>query len=91
MADCTVRILVGGLVQGVGFRYYAYHRAQAMGITGFARNLPGGQVEIVASGDRGLLDDFIAAVRVGPRYASVSQLNVEEITPREPFTDFRIE
>lgn len=90
MADRTVRIIVGGLVQGVGFRYYVYNQAQALGLTGYTQNLPTGQVEVVASGDRGLLDDFVKAVRVGPRYASVSQLDVEEITLREPFTDFRI-
>jgi acylphosphatase len=90
MADRTVRMLVGGLVQGVGFRYYVYHRAQALGVTGYARNLPSGQVEVVASGERGLLDEFIDAVRIGPRYASVSQLEVEDISLREPFTDFRI-
>ncbi len=90
MADRTVRIIVGGLVQGVGFRYYVYNQAQALGLTGYTQNLPTGQVEVVASGDRGLLNDFVKAVRVGPRYASVSQLDVEEITLREPFTDFRI-
>jgi len=90
MADRAVRIRVGGLVQGVGFRYFVYRQAQALGVTGYAQNLPDGQVEVVASGERGLLDEFIAAVRVGPRYASVSRLDVEEIALREPFTDFRI-
>jgi acylphosphatase len=90
MAERTVRISVGGLVQGVGFRYFVYREAHALGLTGYVQNLPSGQVEILASGDRGLLEDFIKVVRVGPRYASVSQVNVEDVTLRQPFTDFRI-
>jgi acylphosphatase len=74
----------------VGFRHFVYRQALALGLTGYAQNLPSGQVEVVASGDRGLLDDFVKAIHVGPRYASVSQLDVEEIIPHEPFTDFRI-
>jgi len=90
MPGNAVRIIVDGMVQGVGFRYYIYRQANALGLTGYARNLPSGQVEIVASGDKGLIDELVKAARVGPRYASVSDVMLEEIELKEDFNNFGI-
>jgi acylphosphatase len=90
MPKSTVRIVVSGLVQGVGYRYYIYRHAVALGLTGYVANLPTGQVEIVASGDKGLIDELVTAARVGPSYASISDVHLEEITPKEPFRSFGI-
>lgn len=90
MPGKTVRIIVSGLVQGVGFRYYIYRQAHSLGLTGYARNLPTGQVEIVASGEKGLIDELVKAARVGPSYASVSDVELEEIELSETFKDFGI-
>ena len=90
MADSTVRITVSGYVQGVGFRYFVLREASKLGLTGYAENLPGGQVEIVASGDKGLVDDLVKAVRIGPRHASVNDIQLEEIKPPVHYPDFKI-
>jgi len=90
MPENTVRIIVSGLVQGVGFRYYIYREANALGLTGYVRNLPTGQVEIIASGDKGLLDELIKTARTGPSYASVSGVDLEPISPPQTFKDFDI-
>ena len=90
MPEDTVRIIVSGLVQGVGFRYYIYRRAQSMRLTGYVKNLPSGQVEIIASGEKGLIDEMIDAARVGPSYASVSDVHLERIEPATTFRDFSI-
>ena len=90
MAKSTVRIIVSGLVQGVGFRYFVYREAKSLNLTGYAQNLPTGQVEIIASGDKGLIDDFVKVVRVGPSYASVAGVDLEEIELPDNFKDFSI-
>jgi acylphosphatase len=90
MPKDTVKMIVSGLVQGVGFRYYIYRLANSLGLTGYVRNLPNGQVEIVASGEKGLIDDLVKAVRTGPSYASVSGIDLERIEPPLAFRDFDI-
>jgi len=71
-----VHIIVTGRVQGVGFRYFTAGRAHMLGLTGLARNLPHGQVEIIAEGDRASLEALIAAVRRGPPGAAVRDVRV---------------
>ena len=58
-----VRVLYSGRVQGVGFRYTAKTVAQGFEITGIIRNLADGDVELVAEGRRGELEEFLQAVR----------------------------
>jgi len=70
------RIIVRGRVQGVGFRYFALREARALGIDGWARNLPDGSVEIEASGEPHVLETFIESIRLGPPYSKVSSVEV---------------
>ncbi len=90
MSRSAVKVVISGLVQGVGFRYFVYREAVKLGIDGYARNLPDGQVEVVASGDKGAVDELIKLVRVGPRYASVSDMHLVEIPPPENLKGFAI-
>jgi acylphosphatase len=76
MKSCA-HIIVSGLVQGVGFRYFAAREATQLGVTGYVRNLHDGNVEIRASGDRSVLEEFVKIVRVGPRAAHVRDLSVD--------------
>ena len=62
MPENTVRIIVSGLVQGVGFRYYIYRQANSLGLTGYVRNLPDGRVEMVCEGSREESARFVEAV-----------------------------
>jgi len=70
------RWLIGGRVQGVGFRFFAQHKATALGVAGWARNLDDGRVEIYAVGAPDRLNEFAAALHMGPRMADVR--SVEE-------------
>ncbi|MCP4566625.1 MAG: acylphosphatase [FCB group bacterium] len=90
MANEAVRIIVSGLVQGVGFRYFTFREAKKLGLTGSVKNLPTGQVEIIACGAKGLIDDMIKIIRVGSSYASVSGVELEEMPSPQNFTDFSI-
>lgn len=81
---------VHGLVQGVGFRYFIFEHAKSLGIAGYARNSFSGDVEIEVEGDRSLLEEFIAMVKVGPRTARVADIEIEWLKYDGSFTDFRI-
>lgn len=72
-----IHVVVTGLVQGVGFRYFVQARAIKHGIGGWVRNLDDGSVEILAEGEPDALDPFLEAVRVGPRAAHVTDLRIE--------------
>lgn len=74
MAVATYRYLVSGRVQGVGYRYYALREAQALGVSGYARNLADGRVEVVAEASQESLAQFEEKLRQGPSFASVQSL-----------------
>jgi acylphosphatase len=59
------RVYYAGRVQGVGFRYTAQHLADQAGVTGYVRNLPNGEVELVVEGLPNQVEDFLAAVSQG--------------------------
>jgi acylphosphatase len=78
----TYRYVVRGCVQGVGYRYFVLRQASALGVSGFARNLPDGEVEVVAEGPESALADLEERLREGPSFASVSAVEREELAPR---------
>ncbi|MCC6396649.1 MAG: acylphosphatase [Bacteroidetes bacterium] len=83
-------ILVEGLVQGVGFRWFVARHAQALSLKGFVRNLYDGTVEVEAEGDRGLVEELIKHLKVGPRSAQVRDLHIEWRTPENETRPFEI-
>jgi len=70
------RWFVTGSVQGVGFRYFVQHKAAALGLSGWARNLDDGRVEVYAIGSPDQLSELASALHLGPRMADVR--SVEE-------------
>jgi acylphosphatase len=83
-------VVVSGIVQGVGFRMYAQRQARALGLYGYVRNLAGGEVELVAEGDRDAVERLIAWARVGPPSADVNEVRVTDEPSTEEFTGFDI-
>jgi acylphosphatase len=73
------RFLISGRVQGVGYRYFAERSAHATGVTGWARNLADGRVEVYGNGTEDQLDDFEARLRVGPRFSDVRSVEATEV------------
>ena len=71
------RYFISGFVQGVGFRYFAQHAAQKLGVSGYTRNLSDGRVEVYAIGPVELLVKLRAALERGPMGASVSDVEEE--------------
>ncbi len=67
----TSRFLVTGMVQGVGFRWFVARHARSLGITGYARNLADGRVEVVGCGEAGAIVQLEELLRKGPAHADV--------------------
>jgi acylphosphatase len=72
------RYLVSGIVQGVGYRYFAMRIAQRLGLSGYARNLPDGRVDVYAVGSASKLAEFRNELERGPQGASVAAVVEEE-------------
>ncbi len=83
------RWLVSGRVQGVGFRYFVQSKAGELGLTGWARNLDDGRVEVYATGAKGKLSDLAAALRNGPRMADIRGVEENEAAV-EKYSSFLI-
>jgi len=71
------RLVITGVVQGVGFRYGMAAQARLLGVTGWVRNRRDGSVEAVISGDAGQVEDMVAWSRRGPAGAVVENVMVE--------------
>lgn len=85
----TISITVKGIVQGVFYRQKTKETALRSGITGEVKNLPDGDVHIVATGTQEQLDEFVKWCRKGPDTAVVSDVIVTS-APLQTFTSFRI-
>ncbi len=90
MKERRAKIIVKGFVQGVGYRYFTERTAKEYGLTGYVKNLTNGNVEVVVEGDEGLILSFIERLRIGPRLAKVTDIQVEWSEPTYEFDDFKI-
>jgi acylphosphatase len=70
----STRFLVSGLVQGVGFRWFVARHARALGLNGYARNLPNGSVEVVVTGPEEALLQLERLLQSGPAHAQVERV-----------------
>ena len=86
----AAHIIVQGMVQGVGFRYFVHRSALRAGLEGYVRNLPNGEVEVELQGDRSLIEEIIKEVTIGPRTADVTNVKVDWKKPEHQFRGFEI-
>jgi acylphosphatase len=70
----TTRFVVFGMVQGVGFRWFVARHARALGLRGYARNLPDGSVEVVVDGRSESLPELERLLLAGPANAQVERV-----------------
>jgi acylphosphatase len=85
----TVHCLVSGRVQGVGFRAATLREAQALGLTGWVRNLADRRVELVATGEPEQIDRLVTWLSEGPPAADVMSVDVV-VAVTTPFEQFEI-
>lgn len=90
MANRRAEFRVYGMVQGVGFRYFVYRNAMALGLVGYAKNMFDGTVYVVAEGDEGKLQKLYELLRAGPSHSYVEKVEVEFSEPIDIFQGFDI-
>lgn len=76
MPHSAVRVIIGGRVQGVGFRAWTVKTATHLGLLGWVRNLSNGDVEAVFSGEQERIDDMLEACKKGSVLSRVDRLDV---------------
>lgn len=84
-------ITVIGEVQGIGYRYFADSEAQKLKLTGWAKNLSNGNVELLAEGEKNALEIFVNILKTKHRWARIDDVEIlqTEIAKKE-FSDFNI-
>jgi len=72
----AAEIFVSGVVQGVGYRFFAQRAAEELNLAGWVRNLPDGRVQVEAEGPRAHIEALLGHLRRGPRLSSVTDVAV---------------
>lgn len=85
----SVEIVVNGRVQGVFYRASTLQKATAIGLSGWVRNLPIGQLLIQACGTEAEISELVAWCKTGPPMAVVDGVEVREIAPQD-FSGFQV-
>ena len=88
--EVAARIIVKGMVQGVGYRYFAERHARSLQLTGYVRNCPDGTVESEVEGEKGLVQEYVKALRRGPAFSCVSDVDVTWGSFSSKYKEFRI-
>ena len=86
----AVLVIVRGRVQGVGFRWFVQQAATRERVAGYVRNLPGGEVEVLAQGTSDAVEALVAAVRQGPSFSRVDGIDRREVAPEEGLDRFEV-
>jgi len=90
MEKGRIHVYVEGIVQGVGYRYFAIRRGTSCGLAGWAKNLYDGRVEVVAECDAESLKRLIADLRNGPWSARVDNIEVDWEEYQGEFISFTV-
>jgi acylphosphatase len=75
------RSFVSGRVQGVFYRATCVRKAESLGLTGYARNLSDGRVEVLACGEEAAVDELVAWLWEGSPASKVSDVATERADP----------
>jgi acylphosphatase len=84
-----IRCFVSGHVQGVWYRAATRKQALTLGVTGYARNLPDGRVEVLACGEEKAVIALREWLWQGPPHARVSDVRWQAAADPEP-PDFTV-
>lgn len=87
----TIKAIVSGKVQGVGYRMATRDRATQLNVRGYVQNLSNGNVKIIALGEDSSVNFLLEWAKSGPSSATVDRVETEVVSENiEEFTDFTI-
>lgn len=86
----NVHVLISGQVQGVWFRSSTKQKAEQLGLTGWVRNTPDGDVEAVFEGEEKIVKEMIEWCHRGPPLAKVENVEVKKQNPTNGFDTFSV-
>ncbi len=89
MSKC-LHLHISGLVQGVCYRISAQMKANELGLSGIARNLSDGRVEIIVKGNEDDLKRYINWCHCGPAMAQVTEVLQQQIECTEEYHGFDV-
>jgi len=85
------KIIIKGLVQGIGFRSFIHYYALKYDISGYVRNCPDGCVEVAGKGEESNLNKFIEHISMGPPGAHITEINISDLADDSlNFEGFRV-
>jgi acylphosphatase len=73
----SAHLIISGMVQGVGYRWFVMRKAKEFDLKGYVRNLYDGDVEVEAEGYQSMIVDFANELKIGSRSAHVTDINIE--------------
>ena len=88
--ESRAHVVVSGLVQGVGYRYFVYRKAKDYNLRGYVKNLYSDDVEVMLEGEKGVILDLIQELKTGPISAHVTGIKVEWEEGQSEYEDFQI-
>lgn len=83
-------ILVNGLVQGVGFRYFVVKHASRLNLKGYVKNLYTGEVLTVVEGDKVNIEEIFKLIKLGPSHAHVKNARIDWKEFKNEFDTFEV-
>lgn len=83
-------VIISGRVQGVGFRHFTNKNAKALGLKGWIRNLPNGNVEAVFEGEEQEVLKMLELCKKGPVGSFVADMKEQKVDNVKPYDDFSV-
>lgn len=85
------KFYVSGMVQGVGYRFFAQRSAARHQVLGYVKNLEDGRVEAFAQGSEKQVEEFKHDLAAGPRFSKVEKVEEIVLEPTPSYSSFRID
>jgi len=91
VSDLGAHLIVKGLVQGVGYRWFTSKSASSHNLNGWVKNLPDSSVEVQVYGNKGAINSFIKELARGPSFSKVKDVVVRWIEFEPGHNSFSVE
>ena len=88
--NSRAQIIVSGLVQGVGFRYFVFRKAEELNLVGYTKNQYDGTVLTVLEGEKYLIESLFNELKIGPMHADVRDIKITWQSYVGEFSTFEI-